>query len=405
MRDVRKNACELEIDLFCRGMRLDDGGGPAASRASARTRAGLGSGVELVLTGGHKELWANVPVLEPFVAGTPYRLIREEAGHFIEDERDGARHPVRLVGQPRWYARRTSRGTPMGRVGVMQGTYLAVYIGEVCDFWTMDPPARCLFCTTGLNVGAAEEAVKDVGDVVETARAAKDENGITFVHFNSGFHRDAGVELAEPYVRAIKRDVGAMVGVQLAPDKDLAKYDRLIDLGVEHFSFCYELNDPAAFARCLPGKQAHLGQKAFFDALEHTSRRLGKGRVSGELIAGIEPIAETKKAIDYITGAGAFPTICIFRPLAGADMAADAPPQYEDMRELFAYAIESLRKNDIPIGLAPNLEVSLVVLATDAMELAPDTWAFRAWRLKLAAMKALAYPYFRYRMRRHDPGR
>ena len=402
---TRKNACELEIDLFCRGMRLDDGGGPAEARASSRTRAGLGSGVELVITGAHKDIWANVPVVEPFAASSPYRLVRDGGGHAIVDDRDGSRHPVRLAGTPRWYARATSRGTPMPRVGVMQGTYLAVYIGAVCDFWTMDPPQRCRFCTTGLNVGAVEEPVKDVADVVETARAAKDECGITFVHFNSGFHLDAGVEIAAPYVRAIKRDVGAMVGVQLAPDKDLARYDELIRLGVEHFSFCYELHDPAAFARCLPGKQEHLGQKAFFDAIEYTSRRLGRGRVSGEIIAGIEPLAETKRAIDYITGLGAFPTICIFRPLAGADMAADAPPAYEEMHELFAYAVEALRRNDVPIGLAPNLEVSLVVLPTDAMELAPDTWAFRKYRLKLAAMKALARPYFAWRMRRHDPAR
>jgi solute carrier family 13 (sodium-dependent dicarboxylate transporter), member 2/3/5 len=292
----------------------------------------------------------------------------------------------------------------MARVGVMQGTYLAVYIGEVCDFWKMDPPMRCRFCTTGLNVGLAEEDTKDVQDVVETARAAKAENRITFVHLNSGFHRDSGVDLAIPYVRAIKRDVGAMVGLQLAPDPDLSRYDRLIDLGVEHFSFCYEFQDPACFATHLPGKHRHLTQQAFFRALEYTSRRLGRGRVSGEIIAGIESVEDTKRAIDYITGAGAFPTICIFRPLSGADMAAYPPPAYEPMREIFEYAVEALRRNDIPIGLAPGLEVSLVVLPTDALELAPDTWAYRSWRARLAAMKWLAYPYFLYRMRRHDPG-
>ena len=48
----RRNSCELEIDLFCNGLRID----PSCrleedARMVARTRAGLGSGLELVLPG------------------------------------------------------------------------------------------------------------------------------------------------------------------------------------------------------------------------------------------------------------------------------------------------------------------------------------------------------------------
>ena len=60
----------LKLDLYCRGLRLDDScvlerdGG----RQILRTRAGLGSGLELVLPGG---LWTNVPVSERFAARSP----------------------------------------------------------------------------------------------------------------------------------------------------------------------------------------------------------------------------------------------------------------------------------------------------------------------------------------------
>ena len=52
--------------------------------------------------------------------------------------------------------------------------------------------------------------------------------------------------------------------------------------------------------------------------MEYTSRKLGKGAVSGEIIAGIEPIEDTLNAIDYITSIGAFPTVCNF-PTCGGD--------------------------------------------------------------------------------------
>ncbi|MBI5528389.1 MAG: hypothetical protein HY897_18820 [Deltaproteobacteria bacterium] len=401
---ARKNGCELKIDLMCSGLRVPALVTPAVSTGMRRTRAGLGSGLELIVRGRSRDTHVNAPVTERFARSSPYRLEEREDGLVIFDDRDGARFTVEVPPPPAWYGSTTSRGTTMSRLGVMQGTYLAVYVGKVCSFWTMEPPKRCAFCTTGLNVGNAEEAEKAVEDIVETATAAKRENGVTFVHFNSGFHSDSGVELVAPYVRAIKRGVGALVGVQLAPDPDLSKYDRLIDMGVEHFSFCYEFHDPDFFRKYLPGKDAHATQKRFFDAMEHTARRLGKGRVSGEIIAGIEPLEDTLRAIDYITSAGAFPTICIFRPLSGSDLEGRQPPSYADMRAVFAYAAEALRKNGVPVGLAPNLEVSIVPTPADILDLGPDTPEFRLFVLKNRLMKRAAWPYFRWRMRRHDPG-
>ena len=43
------NACELEIDLFCKGLRVPPEVPLTGARGVSRTRAGLGSGLELVL--------------------------------------------------------------------------------------------------------------------------------------------------------------------------------------------------------------------------------------------------------------------------------------------------------------------------------------------------------------------
>lgn len=377
------NPCELEIDLFCKGLRIgeschleEDG------RILARTRAGLGSGLELVIPGirGGKEVWMNAPVVEAFAKKSPYVIEKGSAGYEVRDERGGRPYPVRIPPNPRWYDRTTSKGTPMSRIGVLQGTYLGVYISDVCLYWKKENSEHCRFCTTGLNVGRSESAVKDVDEVVEVARAAKEESGITFVHFNTGYHYEDdptksalhGLNQAAPFVKAIRERVGAYVGVQVVPalPADYDKYDWLIDCGADHFSFCYELHNPEWFARYLPGKQRTMGQKAFFGALEYTSKKLGKGRVSGEIIAGIEPIEDTLKAIEYITSVGAFPTVCIFRPLIGSDLEALPSPTFEDMLVVYRHVYECCKRNGIPIGVVPNIEVSLVVNPDDTRYLA-----------------------------------
>lgn len=401
----RKNPAELEIDLFCHGVRVAGDIGQGGKLDVFRTRAGLGSGIEAVLPGPEKDIWLNIPVQESFAGRSPYELREAEEGRLlIKDSRDGETYAVTLKQRPRWYDRRTSSGTPMSRIGVMQGTYLGIYVGKTCSFWLGTPSLRCGFCTTGVNIGAHEEEEKSIDDVVEVANVAKAENGISFVHFNSGFHHDAGVEIVAPYVKAVKERVGAMVGVQLAPDRELWKYEELIDMGVEHFSFCYEFHNPEYFSRYLPGKQKVLGRQVYFDVLESVSKRMGKGRCSGEIIAGLEPLEDTLEAIDYITSVGAFPTVCIFRPLSGSDLEQSSPPEYEEMLHVFRHMIEACRKNSIPIGMAPNIEVSLVVLPTDALYLAPDTFAFRLYKRKLGILRMLARPYFVVRMRKHRLG-
>lgn len=397
------NACELEIDLFCKGLRVPGTVPLDGARGVSRTRAGLGSGLEMALPTGSRvkpEIWVNAPVVERFAAASPYRLSGTPAGYLIVDARNGDRYPVRLPPEPSWYSRPTSGGVPMSRIGVLQGTYLGIYINQICAFWNYAPPLNCRFCTTGQNVGTAESLDKSIADVVETCRAAKTESGITFVHLNGGFYGSRGLEFARPYVEAIKREVGLLVGLQLAPERVFARYDALIGAGVDHLSFCLELLDPEWFARICPGKARVHGQDLFFEAMAYCAGRMPKGAVSGEIIAGIEPIERTLEAIDLIAGLGAFPTVCVFRPTVGADMEDWPPPSYEDMRRVMFHLYETCRRRWLPIGVAPNIEVSLVVNPDDAALLAPKGagyYVYEAWRRSL---KAVASPVFRSRMRR-----
>jgi len=388
------NPCELEIDLFCKGLRVDPAIPSEALPNFHRIRAGLGSGLELILQGSLKDIWVNVPVEEPFAKTSPYLLTRFNGAFTLLHEPTRQSYNVRIPPEPAWYQRQTGKGTVMSRVGVLQGTYLGIYLSNTCHFWYTQPlPTNCGFCTTGKNVGTNEEKTKDLEDVVEVCQAAKKESGVTFVHFNTGYHiQGKELDLMASYVKAVKEKVGLLVGVQATPTQELWKYDWLRDLGADHFSFCYEFHNPEYFKRFCPGKAEKIGQKMFFDALAYTSKRLGGGSCSGEIIAGVEPTEDTFKAIDFITSLGAFPTLCIFRPLLGATMENYPSPRYEEMVVVMRYMYEACMRRRIPIGIAPNIEVSLIVQPDDAQYLVGPSLSHTAYRAYLKILKVLSKP-------------
>jgi hypothetical protein len=393
---------ELEIELFCRGLRIEQSHDDA--RPIGRTRAGLGSGLEIILTGGRKPIWMNAPVVERFAQHSPF-VLRDTS---IVDERDDIAYPIRIPPEPKWYSRYTSADVPMSRIGVLQGNYLGIYVGSRCAFWGGNAASACRFCTTGRNIGTSEEARKRVEDVIEVARAARDESGCVFTHFNTGYHfeerddleRAHGLRLCEPYVRAVRRHVGGFIGVQAmpVPRSSFYEYDELIDAGTDHFSFCYELENPEIFRRICPGKANTVGQHAFFEAMEYTAARLGRGRVSGEIIAGIEPVADTMRAIDRIVDAGAFPTVCIFRPTIGSAMEDVPPPDPSAMKDVFAYLHERCCRAHLPVGILP-IEVSLVVQPEETEDLVAPNPASAWYGFRNRALRWIAAPYVAWKRR------
>src|SRR5262245_51294928 len=402
---------ELEIELFCRGMRLDSSTAiEEDGRRIARTRAGLGSGLELVLLWERKPIWVNVPVVESFVRNSPFHLRKGPRGYSVYDDRTDKAYPVMVPEEPAWYARPTASGIPMSRIGILQGNYLGVYVSNACLYWARSQ--ACKFCTTGKNVGVTEQARKKVEDVVEVALAARDESGSVFTHLNTGYHYEEvdrlepihGLRQCEPFVRALRQEVGGFIGVQAhpVPRRMFSEYDALIEAGTDHFSFCYEFEDPEWFERICPGKAATVGQEGFFEAMDYASKKLGRGRVSGEIIAGLEPIEATMRGIDRIVAAGAFPTVCVFRPTVGSELENTPPPDPGAMREVFAHLYEACRDAGLPIGILP-IEVSLVVQPEETADLVPPTLAGRFYEWKLSAMRRLAGPYVAWKRRPTRP--
>ena len=394
----------LKLDLYCNGLRLDsschatdDGGRPIL-----RTRAGLGSGLELILPG---DLWTNVPVAEPFAARSPYSLRRGSGGTYQLLWNDAVVATPTLSPRPAWYDEMTETGKPMTRIGTLQGTYLGIYQAKVCEYWTEKPErVNCKFCSVGLNLGVDDADDKSVDEVMEVIRRAREESGITYVDFNTGhYDGDTYLDILEPFILRIKRELGLLVGVQTPPHRDLKRYDHLREIGVNRVSFCFEIFDRPLFESICPGKHHEYGLDHYLEAVRYCAALGARGPKhepwvsNGEIIAGLEPPESSIRAIDWITSVGAIPTVCVFRPLAGTDLEDRPPPRTEDMVPVFRRLYEACMERGLPIGCAPNVHVSLVMLPEECRSLSARRYPWQS--LKLEAMKRLYRRRFARRLR------
>ncbi len=387
----RLNPGYLKLDLFCKGLRIAedcslDGAGPR------RMRSGLGSGLELRIprSGG---MCVNAPVVESFARESPYTLHGPSTAGRHLLRRDG-RDVCELIVQPppRFYETRTTGGVRMGSVGVIQGTYLGIYYGTLCANWKHPELDNCRFCSIGDNVGAGDDTTgKSPRDILETAAAARAELGITFVHLNGGFD-DTGAYL-ERFVPVLSelRKTGLLTGVQLPPLPDFEQYRALRALGVNNVSLCFEIWNEQRFQEVCPGKARRCSHARYRDAIRFCAQDVRFDTTNGELIAGLERPEDSMAAVDWLTGVGAVPTVCVFRPVPGTPYQHLPPPDTESMVPIFAHLYERCMDAGLPIGVAPNVHVSIVMNPEECRWLLPSERR-RGWRLrraKLAVMRSL----------------
>ncbi len=403
--DVRTNPGLLKLDLYCKGIRLDDScfieqdGG----RGIMRTRAGLGSGLEAILPGG---LWTNIPVVENFATESPYVLTKTGTRYTIFRDSEPIA-PIVLSPRPGWYDQRTTSGKPMSRIGSLQGTYLGIYPAKVCDYWLAAPnKENCKFCSVGLNLGVDDAETKSVDEVLEVVHAARRESGITYVDFNTGHYEgDTYLDILEPYIRRVKKESSLLIGIQTPPHHDLRRYDRLKEIGVNRVSFCFEIHDPERFIEVCPGKHRQYGLKRYLEAVEYCASLGRKGGfepwvANGEIIAGLEKPEGSIAAIDWITSVGAIPTVCVFRPLKATDYEDVPPPKTEDLIPVFRRLYEACMEHDLPIGVAPNIHVSLVLLPEECRWFSDHPRKYWRKELKLRAMSRVFRWGFERQVRR-----
>jgi hypothetical protein len=81
------------------------------------------------------------------------------------------------------------------------------------------------------------------------------------------------------------------------------------------------------------------------------------------------------------------------------------PPHPDEMKEVFAYLWNAVRRAGLPVGVIPEIQVSLVVQPEEASDLVAPSLASRAYEAKLTLLRAAARPYIWWKKRPRSPGR
>src|SRR5262249_29243134 len=133
-----------KLELALAGARLD----ATVQQNADMMRAALPHGgavrsLEIDLPDGTRVL---VPIEERDPPASRWQFVAEK-GRLALARDGGARMDVRIVPPPRFYERRTTHGTPMSRVAMVQGTHLVVNPSTMCGFSVRGAP--CRFCVEG----------------------------------------------------------------------------------------------------------------------------------------------------------------------------------------------------------------------------------------------------------------
>ena len=103
------------------------------------------------------------------------------------------------------------------------------------------------------------------------------------------------------------------------------------------------------------------------------------------------------RAIDYIGFVGAYPVVCIFRPLEGADMEQVPTPDFHDMVKVYRHVYKTCKAHRLPIGVAPNVNYSLSLQPEDTFYLASDQSSDRAYSRWLWMLRQVMRPRLTHR--------
>jgi len=261
------------------------------------------------------------------------RLERDGSRLFVV-RRDGEAVPVELAKRPRYYAKKTSDGTPMRTVAV-HNTDDVVFVAYSNECSLKSTGKDCLFCninatkdTYGEAEGVRWKYPRQIGETIAAAYA----DGARHVTISGGFvperrEVDYYLDVAE----SIKEHTGladfngtACIG---AP-QDLAIIEKYREVGYRTLAINIEVWNEHFFRAYCPGKdQLCGGQKHWIKALEHAVQVFGKGRVRSNMVGGLESKASTLEGIEQLTAKGVIAISPAWFPNPGSALEGHRSPE------------------------------------------------------------------------------
>ena len=267
-------------------------------------------------------------------------LIRRKKDQLLLEKNGTHLVDVEYFPRPRYLNRRTSDGTPAGRLVAPVGSYwLTSAPLKYCHYFK--DGLQCRFCNIA-DAGKLYNTTlnrKKTEQIAEAFAIAWEDGGYRGLSLCGGSlpgpkEQDQYLDIARA-IKAIRNDwdgwndgsvpVDYLGGAP--PPHELYKIEEIKAAGVRFLQLNLEIGDPKWFEAVCPGKAQMVGFDNWISALEYGTEVFGKtGRVRTHLVAGIEPAASILGTIKLLAEKGGLAFANPWRPSPGSLLEGHRPP-------------------------------------------------------------------------------
>ncbi|MGQ9565333.1 MAG: MSMEG_0568 family radical SAM protein [Candidatus Bathyarchaeales archaeon] len=330
------NPVRIKIELLCHGARATQ-----LSDKGRKTGAGPAGGRFFLLEDG---TCVEIPLQGNFVEKSPFTLVKRGNDWVIR--KNGRRFAnVKIVPNPRFYEKHTSKGTLMRKLAILHGKdCLASTVYSKCVYWSGSK--QCKFCGIGLEKPDRLE-IKNPQELSEVAEEAFREGVAKHVTLTTGTPSspDKGAALLAEATKAIKERAALLVHVQLEPPKDKAFLDKLYAAGVDTVGIHAECFDSKVRSNVCPMKR---NLDVYFEAWEYCVKLFGDAQVSSFVIVGLgESDKSILKGAEKLAELGVVPFLLPLHPIVGSLFEFAQPPSPQRMLRLYESVGEILWKHSL----------------------------------------------------------
>jgi len=275
--------------------------------------------------------YVNAPVLEDYCLLSMY-CIREEAGR-VYLIRDGIEQfEVTIACIPQWAFKKLSDGTLASTVLSVHGhNTLALVRHNECYYKTNGK--GCKYCSSDSYTLDYDTQMVLPKQVAETVKLALAENETYSLALSGGALAapDRGALYFSKIAKAVL-ELSPQIGisVEIVPPESNDFIDMLIDAGVKTIIMNLEFYSDEAREKYCPGK-FEIDKTRYYASLEYAASKLGFGRVSSVLIAGLESVESTIEGAKKLIDIGVIPTVMPFRPYDNSDMCDEPMSNPDDL--------------------------------------------------------------------------
>lgn len=323
----------LKLELMLKGVKLDPSVF-AAGDILPVYRIGphcLGN-LDMVLPGG---TWVSVPYQEEFVKNSPL-VLKYDAGKYILHFSDG-HQTVTIVPHPKYYDDAVSAQARVGEIACVHGGYVSLAIGGhrylqetlVDEEGSGNRPGLVLSVDETLNVLEKITSRKPV-DVVTLSCWSPDP-------------RDGGILQIEPYIRAIKKNFGVLLLVEVHLPQTTDIIDATYAMGAD--SVCYHIGNLCTHGVAAPSS-GDRHKEIEMALLRHAVDVFPGGSILAHITCGDPATTDTRADIDELCAARVLPILTVESLAQANRLGFNA----EKLAPLFGYLFTTARRHKIKMN-------------------------------------------------------